>query len=250
MTTQNSPSPKSPSAGAGSAALAQIAEEALRYVESGMVLGLGTGRAAEAFIERLAERSRRGLRVSGVPTSKRSEELALRLNLEVVSLENIDRIDAAFDGADEVTSDLSLTKGLGGALLRERVVAFEAERFIVLVTPEKLVEQLGTRTPIPIEVVPFATPTIERRLKRLGGTPTLRKVSAANTSTAAFPYQTDNHNWILDTHFGPIQKPEELHNAIRRIPGVVDTGLFLGMAHMVLVGEEGGVRTIRRGMSA
>lgn len=233
-------------AGGNPTLLNQMAEQALRFVESGMIVGLGTGRAAEAFIDKLAERSRRGLRVSGVPTSKRSEELALRLNLEVILLENADRIDVAFDGADEVTSDLSLTKGLGGALLRERVVAFEAERFIVLVTPEKLVEKLGTRSPIPIEIVPFAAPTIERHLKRMGGTPALRKV-IKSPSTTPFPYQTDNHNWILDTHFGPIEHPGELHAAIRRIPGVVDTGIFVGLAHMVLVGEEGGVRTMRRG---
>ncbi len=246
MSASNS---SSPNTGGNTAVLSRVAEQALRYVESGMTLGLGTGRAAEAFIEKLAERARGGLKVSGVPTSKRSEELALRLNLDVVSLENTDHIDVAFDGADEVSADLSLTKGLGGALLRERVVAYEAERFIVLVTPEKLVEKLGTRSPIPIEVVPFATPTIERHLKRMGATPTLRKI-AKTPSTAAFPYQTDNHNWILDTHFGPIEKPEELHSAIRRIPGVVDTGLFLGMAQMVLVGEENGVRIMRRGISA
>jgi ribose 5-phosphate isomerase A len=221
------------------AALDRLAEAALRRVADGMVLGLGTGRAAEAFITRLGERARAGLKVRGVPTSQRSDELARRLNIEVVSLEEIDRIDLAFDGADEVAPDLSLTKGLGGALLRERVVAHEAEQLIVLVTPEKLVPKLGSRSPIPIEVVPFAAPTVTRHLKKLGGKPELRK------KAEGFPYQTDNKNWLLDTSFDPIDRPSELDASIRRIPGVVDTGLFLGMASVVLVAEDS-VREMRR----
>lgn len=230
--------------GSNPAALQRVAETALTYVADGMVLGLGTGRAAEAFIERLGERVRGGLRVRGVPTSMRSDELARRMNIEIASLESVTGIDVAFDGADEVTPDLSLTKGLGGALLRERVVAFEAARFVVLVTPEKLVPKLGTRAPIPIEVVPFAAPTITRRLSMLGGAPVLRK------KQGDFPYQTDNQNWILDTSFGPIDDPTTLDASIRRIPGVVDNGMFLDMAHVVLVGEDEGVRELRRGTAA
>jgi ribose 5-phosphate isomerase A len=238
------------STAAGSpSSLYSIAERALQRVAGGMVLGLGTGRAAEAFIERLAERSRAGLRVRGVPTSQRSDELARRLNIEVVSLEEIDRIDIAFDGADEVAPDLSLTKGLGGALLREKVVASEAEQFVVLVTAEKLVERLGTKAPIPIEVVQFAAPTVTRRLKKLGGKPTLRRKQGAPAQGPAvkgFPYLTDNQNWILDTDFGPIDRPGELDAEIRAIPGVVGTGLFVGMASAVIVGEEGSIRELRR----
>lgn len=221
-------------------ALYRIAEVALSNVADGMVVGLGTGRAAEAFIERLGERARRGLRVKGVPTSIRSDELARRMNIEIVSLDSISGIDVAFDGADEVTPDLSLTKGLGGALLRERVIAYEAARFVVLVTPEKLVPKLGTRAPIPIEVVPFASPTIARHLAALGGSPVVRRTQGD------FPYQTDNQNWILDTSFGPIDDPSRLDALIRRIPGVVDNGLFLGMAHVVLVGEGSSVRELTR----
>lgn len=217
-----------------------IAERALTRVASGMVLGLGTGRAAEAFITRLAERARAGLRVRGVPTSQRSDELARRLNIEIASLDDIDRIDIAFDGADEVAPDLSLTKGLGGALLRERVVASEAEQFVVLVTSEKLVAKLGTRAPIPIEVVPFAAPVVARRLKKLGGKPEKR------TKPGGFPFQTDNQNWIFDTSFGPLDQPSAIDAAIRRIPGVVDTGLFLGMATAVIIGEPDNVRELRR----
>jgi ribose 5-phosphate isomerase A len=225
--------------GPSPAILRQVADKALTRVATGMVLGLGTGRAAEAFIERLGERVRAGLLIRGVPTSQRSDDLARRMNIEVVTLAEVDRIDIAFDGADEVAPDLSLTKGLGGALLRERVVASEAGKFVVLVTAEKLVEKLGTRSPIPIEVVQFAAPTIERRLTKLGGKPVLRKKVQGHG-----PYQTDNQNWIFDTTFGPIENPGEIDAAVRRIPGVVDTGIFLGMATTVLVGEESGIREL------
>jgi ribose 5-phosphate isomerase A len=222
------------------AALDRVATQALTHVADGMTLGLGTGRAAEAFIERLGALVRAGLRVRGVPTSARSDALARRVNIELVSLAEVDRLDLAFDGADEVTPELALTKGLGGALLRERVVAYEATRFVVLVTPEKLVPKLGTRTAIPIEVVPFAVESASRHLRRLGATPTLR------TKADGFPFATDNQTLILDAAFGPIDDPALLDTKIRAIPGIVDTGLFLGMASLVLVGGDDGVRELRR----
>jgi ribose 5-phosphate isomerase A len=218
--------------------LDRVAAHAMKRVQDGMVLGLGTGRAAEAFIQRLGERVRAGLHVRGVPTSKRSEELARKLQIEILPLEEVDRVHIAFDGADEVTPELGLTKGLGGALLRERVVAYEADVFVVLVTPEKLVAKLGSRTPIPIEVVPFALPTATRNLEKLGGKPRLR------AKADGFPYQTDNANYILDTDFGPIDDPRDVHARARQIPGVVDTGLFLDMADVVLVGDPGEVREL------
>ena len=232
--------PRPMSQGPDPADLDRVATSALRLVADGMTLGLGTGRAAEAFIMRLGEAVRRGLRVRGVATSVRSDELARRLQIEVVALEEVRGLDLAFDGADEVTPDLQLTKGLGGALLRERVVAYEAERFVVLVTPEKLVPSLGSRTAIPIEVVPFAEPTVLRHLQTLGGNPQVR------LKADGFPYLSDNQNRIVDTHFGLIEAPKDLDARIRGIPGVVDTGLFLDMADLVLVGERGEVRELRR----
>ena len=220
--------------------LDRVAEAALTRVADGMTLGLGTGRAAEAFIRKLGERSRRGLQIQGIPTSKRSEELARRENIRVVLLEDIDRIDVAIDGADEVTPELYLTKGLGGALLRERVVAYEAEVFIVLVTPEKLVDRLGTRAPIPVEIIPYAAPSIKRHLAKLGGKVTLRL-----KKEGVAPFLTDNQNWIFDGGFEPISDPALVDAKIRAIPGVVDTGIFLGMADAVLVGENGAVRTLK-----
>lgn len=220
--------------------LGRVARAALTHVQSGMLLGLGTGRAAAAFIVALGEAVRAGLRVRGVPTSNRSSELARRSGVEVASLEEVEAIDIAFDGADEVTPDLSLTKGLGGALLRERVVASEAPRFIVLVTPEKMVDKLGTRCPIPIEVVPFAGPSVARRLRKMGGAPVMRAGADGR------PLLTDNGNWIVDTRFAPIDDPPRLDADLRRIPGLVDHGLFLGMADLVLVAEALAVRELRR----
>ncbi len=220
--------------------LDRLAHAALTKVADGMVLGLGTGRAAEAFIRKLGEFSRRGRLVSGIPTSKRSEELARRENIRITSFDEVDRVDIAFDGADEVTPELYLTKGLGGALLRERVVAYEADVFIVLVTPEKLVPKLGTRAPIPVEVIPYAAPTIKRHLEKLGGIVNLRK-KEGNIA----PFVTDNQNWIFDVRFEPIEDVALVDAKIRAIPGVVDTGIFLGLADFVLVGEKGHVRTLK-----
>jgi ribose 5-phosphate isomerase A len=218
--------------------LDRVALSALARVKEGMSLGLGTGRAAEAFIERLGEQVRAGLRVRGVPTSERSDALARKLGIPVVTLADVERLDIAFDGADEVTPDLGLTKGLGGALLRERVVANEADRFVVLVTPEKLVDKLGSRTPIPIEVVPFAAVTAERHLGKLAGKVKVRAKADGSR------YLTDNQNLILDTDFGPIADPATLDAAVRKIPGIVDTGLFLDMADLVLVGDKGAIREL------
>ncbi len=205
-----------------------------------MLLGLGTGRAAEAFIRALGSRVAGGLRVRGVPTSVRSGALAQELGIPLTTLDDVDHLDVAFDGADEVTPELALTKGLGGALLRERVVAGAAKRFVVLVTPDKLVPKLGTRAPIPVEVVPFARVPATRGLARLGATPALRTTAEGAT------YLTDNGNPIVDARFAPIDDPTALEAAIRRIPGVIDTGMFLGMAERVLVGEAGAVRELVR----
>jgi ribose 5-phosphate isomerase A len=218
-----------------------LGQSALRFVEDGMLLGLGTGRAAEAFIRALGARVASGLSVRGVPTSVRSALLAGELGIPLTTLDEVDHLDVAFDGADEVTPDLQLTKGLGGALLRERVVAVAARRFVVLVTPEKLVPKLGTRCPIPIEVVAFARVPATRALARLGATPTLRTTPEGGTVL------TDNGNPILDARFAPIDDPALLEAAIRRIPGVIDTGMFLGMAERVLVGEAGNVRELASG---
>lgn len=223
--------------------LARVARRALDEVQPGMRLGLGTGRAAEAFIRLLGERVRGGLAVVGVATSRRSEALAAEVGVPTTTLAEVDALDVAFDGADEVAPDLSLLKGLGGAHLRERVVAGEASRFVVLVTPEKLVGRLGERAPVPVEVVDFALPTAQRRLLAIPGALSIaRRLVRGSTE----PFVTDNGNAILDLTIVPTDAPAAVDAAIRRIPGVVDDGFFLGVAHLVLVGEPGAVRALRR----
>jgi ribose 5-phosphate isomerase A len=225
-------------------ALDRLADAALTRVADGMTLGLGSGRTSEAFIRRLGERGRRGLAVSCVATSRRSEELARRENLRVVTLEEIARIDLAVDGADEVTPALALIKGLGGALLRERVIAHAAESFVVLVTPEKLVPALGTRAPVPVEIIPFAAPLLLRQLAALGATPALRQNDAG-----LGPYVTDNQNWIVHLGVAPLADPAAFDARVRALPGVVDTGIFVDLADTVLVGDSDGVRALGRGRS-
>lgn len=215
-------------------AMDRIAREAMKEVEAGARLGLGTGRAAEAFIRRLGEAVKNGLVVRCVTTSVRSENLARELGIPLATLDDLPELDVAFDGADEVTPSLDLTKGLGGALLRERVVAHAAKRFVVLVTPEKCVDKLASRTHIPVEVVPFAKAVVARAFAALGGEATVRTHDGA-------PYLTDNENLILDTKLAPLDDPATTDRALRAVPGVVDTGLFLGMADEVLVGTETGV---------
>jgi ribose 5-phosphate isomerase A len=219
-------------------AMDRVARAALELVQDGMLLGLGTGRAAEAFIMRLGERVAGGLRVQAVTTSERSEQLARSLGIPLGSLGEIERLDFDFDGADEVTPELFLTKGRGGALVRERVVAHAAERFVVLCTPDKLVQRLGERSPIPIVVVPFAARLVARAVARLGGEPEERRTAGGSS------YRTDDGGLILDTRFQPIAEPFELERALRRIPGVIDTGLFLGMAERALCGGPDRVQTL------
>ncbi len=203
-----------------------------------MRLGLGTGRAAEAFIRALGARVSAGLDVSGVATSERSEKLCREVGVRTRELAAFDELDVAFDGADEVTPDRGLTKGLGGAQLRERVVASIAKRFVILATEEKRVAKLGTRCPIPIEVVPFATSTVARRLASFGARPVERVTQEGQL------YRTDNGNAILDAHVKPLDDPGGFDARVRAIPGVVDVGLFLGLASLVLIGAEAGVLEI------
>jgi ribose 5-phosphate isomerase A len=225
-----------------SSSLERVATVAMQEVRDGMRIGLGTGRAAEALIRALGAAVAGGLRARCVTTSVRSETLAASLGIELVTLDDVAELDVAFDGADEVSPTLDLVKGLGGALLRERVVAHAAERFVVLVGEEKLVPALCTRAPVPVEVVPFARAPVERALERAGARPVLR------TTATGEPYRTDNHNLVVDAHFAPLADPNAVEARILAVPGVVDTGLFLGMAHEVLVASASGVeRRVPRG---
>jgi len=214
---------------------------ALEFVQPGQVLGLGTGRAAAAFIRALGEAVQGGLSIRGVPTSKASAELATSLGIPLVSLDDVDSLDVAFDGSDEVDPNLDLIKGRGGALVREKIVAAAAKKFVVLVGEDKLVATLGEHGALPVEVVPFALGFCQRKLKALGCDPEPRK--AADGSL----YITDNGNPILDCHIAALADPSGLERSILELPGVVDTGLFLGLADVVIVGDDGSsARVLRR----
>ena len=216
-----------------------IAERALALIEDGNAIGLGTGRAATLFIKALGERVKQGLRVRGVPTSDVTAGLARELGIPLATLEEVDELDITFDGADEVAPDLTLIKGYGGALVREKIVAASSKRFIVLVGPGKEVKALGERGKLPIEVVPFGLPLARRKLTALGVPPVLRLNPDGTT------YITDNGNPIFDGKVGPIPDAAALERAILDIPGVVGTGLFIGMAETVFIQAEDGTVTVR-----
>jgi ribose 5-phosphate isomerase A len=205
-----------------------IAGQAVALVKDGMTVGLGTGRAATAFIEALAANVRKGLRVRGIPTSEASGELARRLGVPLVTLDDVDSLDMTVDGADEVDPQGNLIKGYGGALVREKIVAAASRMLVILVGEEKLVPVLGSRGKLPVEVLPFGRRATEGHLRSLGLDPQLRM-------SGQRPFATDSGNQILDCGTGSIQRPAELEAKLLAIPGVVGTGLFLGMTDQVLV---------------
>lgn len=211
-------------------------EAAATRVEDGMRLGLGTGSTTAFFIEALGRRIHdEQVHVRGIPTSFAAERLARQHGVPLATLEDLESLDLAFDGADEIDPRLDLIKGRGGAHTRERVVASLAERFIVLADPSKLVDTLGSKMPVPVEVVPMAATPVMRRLERLGATPVLRLASSKDG-----PVVSDQGFWIIDARFEGIQEPARLGDAIRDIPGVLDHGLFLDMVTLALIGQEDG----------
>jgi len=212
-----------------------VARRAVEFVEDGMAVGLGTGTTATMFIRELGERVRQGLKIRCVASSEASHNLGLSLGMDVVTLNELPELDVYIDGADEVGPGLALIKGGGGALLREKIVTSAAGEFIVVVDSSKMVAHLG-KFPLPVEVIKMALPVVEPRLEALGLHPKLRP--AKNGSG---PYLTDEGNFILDCACGRIDDPEVLAAEIRSIVGVVEHGLFLGMATLALVAGDNGV---------
>jgi ribose 5-phosphate isomerase A len=216
------------------------ARAAVAEVESGMVVGLGSGSTALLALEALAERVAGGLHVAGIPTSERTAEAARRLGVPLTSFAEHRRIDLAIDGADEVElGTLNLIKGLGGSLLREKIVAVASDRLIVIVDDGKLVDRLGQRSPLPVEIVPFGSERTIERLADAGGAPVLRL-------SGNQPFVSDGGHYIADCRFGEIADPAALERRLRAIVGVVETGLFIGIASRVLVGTATGVKVLER----
>jgi ribose 5-phosphate isomerase A len=220
----------------------RAARAALEYVRSGMTLGLGTGSTAQIFIDLLGAEVAAGriTNIRGIPTSVRSDAQARKLGIPVVDFATADHCDVTIDGADEVAPNLDVVKGLGGALLREKVVAQNSKQLIIIADESKRVAQLGTRSPLPVEVMKFSVEATERFLRTLGCDPVLRNGDDGK------PYVTDNDNLIYDCHFKGITDPAKLNTQLKTRAGVIETGLFIGLATTVLIAGTDKVETLTR----
>lgn len=210
-----------------------VGEKAVEFVKDGMIVGLGTGSTVYYTIVKLGELVNQGLSIKGIPTSKQTEELANELGIPLTTLDKVEKIDVAIDGADEVDQNLQAIKGGGGALLREKIIARAARQFVVVADSSKNVRTLG-KFLLPVEVIPFGYTMTARHIEELGGKAHLRTI-------ADEPFITDNGNYILDVDFREIAAPEDLEQQLNLIPGVVENGLFVDMVDAVVTydGEKG-----------
>lgn len=216
------------------------AEAAVALVEPGMVVGLGTGSTAAYAIDALIRRVAAGLDIVAIPTSERSAAQAKAGGIRLTDYAEYAEVDLTIDGADEIAPGLELVKGLGGALLREKIVAASSRRLVIVADDSKLVPRLGSKAPVPVEVVAFGWQSTASRLTQLGARPMLREAADGT------PFRTDGGNLILDCAFHPIADPAALELAISRVVGVVESGLFIGMANLALVAGAAGVRRLER----
>ena len=217
----------------------EAAEAAAQLVEDGMVVGLGTGSTAKLLVEALGRRVKAGLRMVGIPTSEFTAQQARSLGIAVSSLAEHAEIDLTIDGADEIQrGTLDLIKGHGGALLREKVVASASRRLVIIADESKLVDRLGTKFALPVEVVPFGWQAAERRLRQLGSQTRLRPGPDDK------PFVTDGGHFIIDCRFSPIEDPADLDRRLNSVVGVVEHGLFLKMAARAIVAGQNGVEVL------
>jgi ribose 5-phosphate isomerase A len=215
------------------------AEAAVALIEDGMILGLGTGSTAKLAVDALGKRVASGLRVTAIPTSEVTAGQARALAIPLFTLDERPEIDLTIDGADEVeVGTLNLIKGRGGALLREKIVASASKRLVIIVDESKLVDRLGSKFAVPVELVPFGWPVAARNLTALGAQVTLRPGSDGK------PFVSDGGHYIVDCAFGPIENPAKLECELNSIVGVVEHGLFLGMATQVIVASPNGVKVL------
>lgn len=216
--------------------------EALKHVRSGMIVGLGTGSTAKFFIEGLGQALQNGSlnNIRGIPTSIASEQLATKLGIPLTDFSEVDSCDVTVDGADEVAPDLTVIKGLGGALLREKIIAQNTKKLIIIADESKRVCTLGTKSPLPVEVIQFSLASTERFLRSQGCVPTLRLGSDGK------PYITDNGNFIYDCRFKQIDDPQKTDQSLKSRAGVVETGLFVRIAKLALIATSSAVETMQR----
>lgn len=219
----------------------EAARASLEYVRDGQVVGLGTGSTATIAIRLLAERVRAGMKIrGGIPSSVASRDLAQQLGIPLLTFEEVQEIDVTIDGADEFDPALNLIKGGGGAMLREKIVASASKQFVVVTDSSKQVPMLG-KFPVPVEVIAFAEPLIAKKVSDLGA----KVVRRLDKSGKA--YVTDEGHHILDCHFGKIPDPGNLARNLSEMPGIVEHGLFVGMASVVVMAKAGAVEEFRRG---
>ncbi len=223
----------------------QAAARALEQVRDGMKLGLGTGSTAKHFVELLGERVRGGLNVVGVPTSEATRNDAMRCGIPLTTLDDIDRLDLTVDGADEIDSALNVIKGGGGALLREKIVASASDRMIVIADDSKWVEILG-RFPLPIEVIPFGLAATQRAMAGAFAECGVSGQMVVRKGKDGHVFVTDGGHWIVDAHLERIGDAPRLARSLNSIPGVVEHGLFIGLASMAVLASPQGIRVVER----
>jgi ribose 5-phosphate isomerase A len=216
---------------------AAAARKSIEYVKDGMVVGLGTGSTATFAIKFLGEQVRDGLKIRGIPTSRASEQLARSLNIPLTTFDEVGSIDVTIDGADEVAPGLALIKGGGGALLHEKIVAAASRTLVIVADEHKIVKLLG-KFPLPVEVIPFAAAPVKKQLEAIGAHPVLRNAQQGG------PYITDEGNYIFDCHYEEIQDPAGVASTIKRMTGVVEHGLFLGLASVAIIAGPDGAQII------
>jgi len=217
----------------------EAARASLKYVSDGQVVGLGTGSTATIAIRLLGERVRAGMKIRGIPSSIASQDLAIQLGIPLTTFEEVQQIDVTIDGADEFDPALNLIKGGGGAMLREKIVAFASRQLIIVTDSSKQVPVLG-KFPLPIEVIGFAEPLIAKKISDLGAKVVRREDKNGKA------YVTDEGHHILDCHFGKIPDPSALARSLSDMPGIVEHGLFVGMASVVVMAKSGSVEEFRR----
>ncbi|CAH0347099.1 ribose-5-phosphate isomerase RpiA [Bacillus sp. CECT 9360] len=213
-------------------------EKAADFVQDGMIIGLGTGSTVYWTIKKIAERIKGGLRVKGIPSSSNTERWAIEFGIPLTDFSEVQNLDLTIDGADEIDPNFNLIKGGGGALLREKIVSISSKELIIVADDSKIVSQLGN-FPLPVEVVPFGWEITAQKIAQLGCSPALRMKDDRI-------FSTDNGNYILDCTFESIPDPEMTHNHLKLIVGVVETGLFIGMADKVIIGESNEVTILKK----
>ncbi len=221
----------------------KAASEAVKHLRDGYIVGLGSGSTAAYAIQEMGKIiQRKGWQTLGVPTSYQAMQLATENGIRITTLQEHPQLDLTIDGADQIDEKLNMIKGMGGALTREKIVASVSKRVVIAADERKMVKTLGIDQPVPIEVLPFAIFVVTRRIQRMKGRPCVRK-----TSGKVGPLVTDNGNFILDVDFGPIDAPSRLDSQLKSIPGVVETGIFAGIADIVYLGMKNSTRKLRKG---